>query len=251
MKQNKSFRSKQRTHIIHRDSLNAWENFYRVRGREQRERVIDPAEIIRILNITKNDCVLQIGCGTGDHIPGILKELPGIMSLGIDFSRTAIERRTTNNILRADIRFLPFKNFTFTKVFGFGVIEHVPETKLVVSEIARISKTGAKIYLTVPNKISFFHLYKIFLMTLDRLRLRRKKFWNLGCEKSFTLGESVNLIRKGGFKILKYNISPSGSANLYNPFINRSVFIHTLDYVLNKIQKNMFGFFIKIKAEKI
>lgn len=239
------------TNEIYRNSLKAWENFYRNHSIDQRKRIIDPTWIIKTLNIQKSDRVLQIGCGTGDHIPGILESLPGIEAFGIDFSQTAIELRITNRIIKADMRFLPFKNCTFTKIFAFGVIEHAPETELIISEISRVCKPDGKIYLTVPNKISFFHLTKMFFISLDKLNLRKKKFWKLGYEKSFSLNQFTNLLRRSGFKICESNIIPSSDVNVKNIFSNRSTFIHTLDFVLNKINKNIFGFFIHVKAKKI
>jgi SAM-dependent methyltransferase len=233
------------------NSLHAWEQFYHQRGKEQAENSIDATGIIKLLAIQNTDFVLQLGCGTGDHIPGIIKTLQGVHAYGLEISETAIKLRTINKIVRADIRLLPFKNGTFTKLFAFGVVEHVPEIEHVLSEIARIVKPGAHIYLTVPNRISVFHIFKTFLMMLDRLHIRNKKFWKLGCEMSYSRSMFARLITREGFKILESEIIPSSDVDLRHPFKSISNLIHLSDYFLNSMNKNIFGFFVQIKALRV
>jgi SAM-dependent methyltransferase len=45
----------------------------------------------------------------------------------------------------ADMEFLPFKDQTFDRVYGFGILHHLGEIKKGVSEAARVLKNGGYI----------------------------------------------------------------------------------------------------------
>ena len=63
---------------------------------------------------------------------------------------------TKIDYLCSDIYKLPFKNAYFDTVIAFEVLEHLPKEKHsnAIDELLRISKKGAKIYISTPNKIS-------------------------------------------------------------------------------------------------
>jgi ubiquinone/menaquinone biosynthesis C-methylase UbiE len=46
---------------------------------------------------------------------------------------------------------LPFKNECFSKLSSIAVLEHVPNDKQAMAEIARVVKPGGEVFLTVPN----------------------------------------------------------------------------------------------------
>jgi ubiquinone/menaquinone biosynthesis C-methylase UbiE len=220
---------------------NAWERFYEAKWRELRKETIDSSEIIHTLKIQPNDIVLDIGCGVGSDLDNIAKITQNCV--GIDVSRLAIRYRRTNNIILGDMRKMPLKNSQFTKVFSMGAIEHVPETKSVLIEINRITNNNAAIFITVPNKRSFFHISKLIRM--------RKKTWKLGYEKSFYPDELVELLRQMGFKAMWYEIIPSSLSFKCNVGSILGNVIHFLDRLLNRIDNKKFGFFIKLSFIKI
>jgi ubiquinone/menaquinone biosynthesis C-methylase UbiE len=219
---------------------NAWERFYEAKGAELREGTADSSEIIRTLKIQPNDIVLDIGCGVGADLDNIAKITQNCV--GIDVSRMAIRYRRTSSIILGDMRKMPLKSSQFTKVFSIGAIEHVPETKSVLIEINRITNSNAVVFITVPNKRSFFHISKLIRM--------RKKTWTLGYEKSFYPDELVELLRQMGFKAMQYEIVPSHLSFKSNVSSILGNMIHFLDRLLNRINNKKFGFFIKLSFTK-
>ena len=130
-----------------------------------------------------NSCVLQgnvldIGCGTG-HRSFIAYEQSKCNIIGIDGSRYAINyanKKFSRNMLKfvnGDIISMPFLNNSFDNVYMLAVIEHVTNTKFLLSEIERVIVPKGKLFLCVtendyhssPDHVHIFSkrlLYKTF-----------------------------------------------------------------------------------------
>lgn len=244
---------------------NPWDEFYDVNSEAQTTRRIDPRGIIDMLGISGDDTALQIGCGTGDHVAALRLAIPGIRAYGIDWSQRAMALRTVDSLVRADMRALPFRSQCFSRLFAFGVIEHVPETSVVVSEIARVAREGASVLFSVPNKRSCFHVYKSLLMAFDSLQLRRRPLWKLGYEKSFSVREMRELFASHGFVCCRTRIISSaeelrvGLRTLFKRESLRSpkralsnllsLAVATGDFALHQFWPDSCGFFIYLEAQ--
>ncbi|VVB80284.1 Ubiquinone biosynthesis O-methyltransferase [uncultured archaeon] len=190
---------------------------------------------INILNITKKDILLDIGCANGAILTDIRKKT-GAIGYGIDISPIPLKLNKDKKLKLkvADMEKTGYPGNTFTKVISRGVFEHTPRTEKVFLELNRIMKRGGLAFITVPNKISFFHLTKNFKMII--------RTWDLGYERSFSKKEIDVVLKKTGFKLERYYIIPhSQVSNIFNWGDNQ----------LNKINKNYFGFFIYFTARKI
>lgn len=216
--------------------VNAWEKYYTERKTNYfGETISDASFIINVLDIKKGDVILDIGSGPGAHLEDIRRKVSGVKCIGVEISETAIKKKLSKelDIRLGDMRKLPFENESIDKIVSLGTVEHVPETDLVLEEIYRVLKKGGKIYLTVPNKISFFHITKKFKMAIGR--------WDIGYEKSFTPMQFRKLLYLNGFNNIKYFIKPHLKvANIFNYMDNK----------LNKIKGKYFGFFLHFIAEK-
>jgi len=91
--------------------------------------------------------VLVVGCNRGrDCQPFIdfgAAEVVGldIMSeIGVDFTHERVR------YVKDTVEKMPFENGTFDFVFSFATIEHVPNVAAAFEEIARVTKSGGKIY---------------------------------------------------------------------------------------------------------
>src|SRR3989344_9387260 len=183
--------------------------------------------LIEILGIKRKDVVLDIGCANGAHLTDITNKT-GAKCFGIDISPIAVklnkDKRLKLNV--ADMEKTGYPKNKFTKVFTLGVFEHTPRSLGVFKELNRIMKIGGLAYVSVPNKLSLFHITKNIKMRLGT--------WDLGYEKSFTIWELRKISEKAGFKLEKVWLAPHGQiSNIFN----------LIDNLLNKLNSRYFGFF--------
>jgi ubiquinone/menaquinone biosynthesis C-methylase UbiE len=110
------------------------------------------------LEIKKGDeKILEIGCGRGFYINNLGRLLPKAKITGIDLNEKYLEEARKNqpanvSTLMADATKLPFKDQSFDRIIASEILEHIPDDKKAVSEMARVLKTGGVAVITVPNK---------------------------------------------------------------------------------------------------
>jgi ubiquinone/menaquinone biosynthesis C-methylase UbiE len=137
----------------HEDASSPWYNLVR----EQ----VGPVQGLR---------VLEVACGRG----GFVRELAraGAQVTGCDFSMAALQvgqakLRPMNGTVRAalvqgDAQSLPFASEVFDIVISCETIEHVPDAQSALSEMWRVSRPGAKLFLTTPNYANLMGLYDLY-----------------------------------------------------------------------------------------
>jgi ubiquinone/menaquinone biosynthesis C-methylase UbiE len=121
-------------------------------------------------NISKeldSEKILDAGCGEGhclEHINGVLGERE---YYGVDITKEAIDSASTRckyaKLFQANIKKLPFDDNYFDLVICTEVIEHIYDTKAVLSEIERVLKPGGNLIITFPNEINWT-IGRIFLL---------------------------------------------------------------------------------------
>lgn len=108
--------------------------------------------------------LLDLGCGEGRHVIAAYA-LDGVDAVGVDLSRddlaTARQRLTDFAgsdgsdalfaLLVGDALDLPFGEGSFDAVICSEVLEHIPDWRGAVSEIARVLKPGGQLCISVPR----------------------------------------------------------------------------------------------------
>ena len=116
--------------------------------------------------------MLDVGCGEGRHIFGVMQDYPMMKCIGLDMDDESLEKAEEGyeyfeSISKAGAEFLkgsayslPFPNDTFDLVVCSEVLEHLHEYDDAVKEIFRVLKPGGKFYASVPaswpEKICWF-----------------------------------------------------------------------------------------------
>ena len=111
----------------------------------------------------KNDGVLlDVGCGEGRHIFGVMQDYPLMKCIGIDMDHESIKIAEEGydyfkSISQAGAEFLkgsayniPFPDNFFDLVICSEVLEHLHEYNDAVKEMHRVLKPGGKLYASVP-----------------------------------------------------------------------------------------------------
>jgi SAM-dependent methyltransferase len=109
--------------------------------------------------------VLDLGCGFGRHAFEAYRRGAGVVAV----DRSADELRQVEALfaamaaqgeapsgslartVRADLLALPFADASFDVVIAAEVLEHIPDDRRAVAEIARVVRPGGRVAVTVPR----------------------------------------------------------------------------------------------------
>ncbi|HWR13916.1 MAG TPA: class I SAM-dependent methyltransferase [Terriglobales bacterium] len=163
--------------------------------------------------------VLEIGCGRGDfscwlaintraHLTaadfsfsGVTrgKELASSLGLDIDWEVT-------------DMQSIAHSDSSFDYVVSCDTIEHVPDPRRGVSELARVLRPGGKLFLTTPNYLNLMGLYRGYM------RLKGTPFTETGqpINHLVMLPRTLRWIRHAGLRVLRHE-----SRGMYLPIPGR------------------------------
>lgn len=124
--------------------------------------------------------VLEIGCGRGGFSCWLAQQPHAPCEIvAADFSSTAVqmgERYAQARSLRGivwqvgDIQAISHPEESFDTVISCETIEHVPDPRRAVAELARVMKPGGRLFLTTPNYLGMMGLHRAYL------RLRGRTF---------------------------------------------------------------------------
>ncbi len=167
--------------------------------------------IVRWLNVQKGDAVLDIGCGDCFFCEKIATFVPNARVIGCD---TLIRHKDLGkkvDLVISDAQHLPFKNDSISKIIVNEVLEHLPDSRLAISEIARVLAMRGRAYIATPN--SYSEMLKLFMP----LALRGDKYD--GHLRHFSLRELERMFRNNGLAIIHHHYEGFFGAFLYSSFI--------------------------------
>jgi SAM-dependent methyltransferase len=102
--------------------------------------------------------VLDVGCGEG-YGTELLRQAGARRVLGVDYDCDVVQhvrhRYPSVSSLRANAVSLPFRDASIDVVVALQVIEHLWEQQRFVQDCARVLRTGGRMLLTTPNRVTF------------------------------------------------------------------------------------------------
>jgi ubiquinone/menaquinone biosynthesis C-methylase UbiE len=149
--------------------------------------------------------VLEVACGRG----GFVRELAraGAQVTGCDFSIAALQvgqskLRPMNGAARAsliqgDAQSLPFASDSFDLIVSCETIEHVPDVRSALSEMWRVARPGAKLFLTTPNYANLMGLYDLYARVRHPHRRDDQPF-----DRRQWIPQIRNFVTAAGWKII-------------------------------------------------
>lgn len=119
------------------------------------------------LRLQANQNLLDLGCGLGRHlftaaqhcsddslnlygVDRSLDDLKTTKARSADFS-AALPSANQLQLVKGDALNIPFANDFFDRVICSEVLEHIPDYQLAIKEIARVTKTGGHVGISVPH----------------------------------------------------------------------------------------------------
>jgi demethylmenaquinone methyltransferase/2-methoxy-6-polyprenyl-1,4-benzoquinol methylase len=117
------------------------------------------AEAIGLLDLSSDDRVLDVGCGTGFATAGLLEHVDVVY--GLDQSVHQLEKAYAKFGRRGPVRFhvgdaerLAFRDDSFDVVWSSGSIEYWPDPVATLREFRRVLSPGGQVLVVGPNEPS-------------------------------------------------------------------------------------------------
>ena len=111
---------------------------------------------IGLLDLTADDRVLDVGCGTGFATEGLLEHTEHVH--GLDQSAHQLDRAFAKfgrggpvSFYRGDAERLPFRDDAFDVVWSSGSIEYWPNPVVALRECRRVTKPGGQVLIVGPD----------------------------------------------------------------------------------------------------
>jgi len=114
------------------------------------------------ININPEGTMLDLGCGEGRHIFGLMEKFPDLKCIGLDPHIESLEKafeglkflesisNSKTNFLSGSAYSLPFSDDSFDLVVCSEVLEHLHDYKDAIKEINRVLKPGGQFLASVP-----------------------------------------------------------------------------------------------------
>lgn len=104
--------------------------------------------ILRLSDLKKGCCVLDVGCGTGILEPYILEYEPAVI-LAVDFAENMIsiarDKHSHPSVEFVSADFYDIKGLTFDNCFFLNTFPHFPDPKRAVAHLTQLLKTGGRV----------------------------------------------------------------------------------------------------------
>ena len=170
-------------------------------------------EIPRLLDVTLNSSVLELGCGSGGYALHLV-EKTGCRLVGLDLNAAGI--RNANQLalakgLASHARFeqcdvskhLPFDDRAFDAVFSNDVLCHVPERPRVLAEMFRVLKPGGRMLFSDALVVGG-------LLSHEEIAIRS----SIGFYVYSPPGENERLIAQAGFRNVRATDTTASAARI-------------------------------------
>jgi SAM-dependent methyltransferase len=134
-----------------------------------------------------------------------------------------------------DIQAIAHEDSSFDTVISCETIEHVPNPRKAVNELARVIKPGGRLLLTTPNYLGVYGLYRGYLRLTGRRYTEEgqpiNNFMLLPLTRTWIArsGLRVSTVDAVGHYLLLPGRRPSALARLDNPrFLMKWLALHSL-----------------------
>jgi len=172
---------------------------------------------IESLNLSSNDCVLELGHGNCGHLSYLMKQAENLKYFGLEISelmqqeaiksnQNYIENNSANFRLYNGTE-IPFDDESFDKIFTVNTLYFWQNPDLLLNEIYRVLK---------PNGI-------LALTFADKSFMEKLPFTNFGFNL-YSLKDAEELLKKNRFKILNSISQTEQVFSKTNEMVNRTFF---------------------------
>lgn len=106
--------------------------------------------------------VLDVGCGLGMYVAKLKASGADAYGVDVDPDKVTLAQERLDNIFVAPAETLPFPDDYFGTILLHEVLEHVTDDRQAVREAFRVTRTGGRVVIFVPNRLYPFETHGIF-----------------------------------------------------------------------------------------
>jgi SAM-dependent methyltransferase len=111
--------------------------------------------------------ILDLGCSTGHLLADLHAAHPEAQLIGVDLIASGLRKAHAElpsaRLLRADACSLPLEDGSADAVVSANLLEHVPDDRAALAEVARVLRPGGRVVLVVPAGPRTYDYYDRFL----------------------------------------------------------------------------------------
>jgi len=145
--------------------------------------------------------VMEIGAGSGRDLLELARR--GARGIVLDYSPQSLHlvrdqakaQGVPVMLVQADATRMPFRDGAIDVSFHQGLLEHFRDPVPLLKENARITRSGGRVLVDVPQTWHLYTLMKNGLILVNR--------WFAGWETQFTVGELERLVRDSGLDVVR------------------------------------------------
>jgi ubiquinone/menaquinone biosynthesis C-methylase UbiE len=178
-------------------------------------------------HIAHGDFVLDVGCGRGEYLLGLLERTPN--AFGIDTSPKKLEdcwrqhAELRSRALNVSADAIPFPSGHFDVVIVNEVLEHIPDQDGALREIWRVLKPRGKFLLFCPNRLYPFETHGLLIRGTLRKWLPFLHYLPAtfckpmaieAVARNYWPKQAVRLLEAHGFRIQQLNFVPQTFENI-------------------------------------
>jgi SAM-dependent methyltransferase len=135
--------------------------------------------------------IADVGCSTGHLLEDLERARPAATLVGIDLVASGLRKAhlatPRARLLRADACALPVADASIDAIVSANLLEHVPDDRRALREMARVLRPGARAVVVVPAGPSTYDYYDRFL----------------GHERRYARGELADKARAAGLEVVE------------------------------------------------
>jgi SAM-dependent methyltransferase len=140
--------------------------------------------------VSAGGTIADLGCSTGYLLEDLQRRFPQARLLGVDLVAAGLRKAhdlvPEAELFLADVCALPFEDASLDAAVSANLLEHVPDDRAALREVARVLRPGARAALVVPAGPGLYDYYDRFL----------------GHERRYARGELAGKARAAGLEVV-------------------------------------------------
>jgi len=195
------------------------------------------AKLINFVGADKK--VLEVGCATGSISRVLKRNRCSVIGIEIDPKSAEHARKYCDDVIVGDVESveLPYKDGFFDVIMFGDVLEHTINPLMVLKRLKRYLRDDGYIVVSIPNVANYVIRLKLLL---GKFEYQEGGILDRSHLQFFTLRTAKRLITDAGFRIVKFDVTPS--LPLFIP--------NWLRYRIAKTFPSLFAFQFLILASK-